>query len=137
MYPSLTSLGGGMAPNRGLGGHMAAPVNVNAPGGVNAQRGYQNAPMGVNANPIAHAQAGVANAPGLMGNTHAARGYLTAPGQTGIMPQPNPLAHAQAGGMGMPPGPNPLAYGPPAAPNQNAGFHPNFLQWLAQNRAGS
>src|SRR5215204_3134007 len=118
MYPSLTSLGGGMAPNRGLGGHMAAPVNVNAPGGVNAQRGYQNAP-------------------GLMGNTHAAQGYLTAPGQTGIMPQPNPIAHVQAGGMGMPPGPNPLAYGPPAAPNQNAGFHPNFLQWLAQNRAGA
>jgi hypothetical protein len=76
---SLSALGGGMAPNGGLGGHMASPVTVNAPGGVNAQRGYQNTPMsmnGVNYNPVTSAR----------------------------------------------PGPN---------------FHPNFLQWIAQNRAGS
>jgi hypothetical protein len=45
---SLSALGGGMAPNGGLGGHMASPVTVNAPGGVNAQRGYQNMPMSMN-----------------------------------------------------------------------------------------
>jgi hypothetical protein len=43
MLPSPGSLGG-MAINGGLGGRMASPVTVNAPGGVNAQRGYQNAP---------------------------------------------------------------------------------------------
>jgi hypothetical protein len=40
---SLSALGG-MAPNGGLGGHMASPVTVNAPGGVNAQRGSKTRP---------------------------------------------------------------------------------------------
>jgi hypothetical protein len=44
MYPSLAALGNRSA-NNGLGGYNVSPVNVNLPGGMNAQRGYQNTPQ--------------------------------------------------------------------------------------------
>jgi hypothetical protein len=42
MYPSLSALGG-MAINKGNGGQNVAPLGVNAPGGMNAQKGAQGA----------------------------------------------------------------------------------------------
>ena len=51
MYPSLAALGG-MAINKGNGGQNVAPLGVNAPGGMNAQRGRQSAPMNPNLLPL-------------------------------------------------------------------------------------
>jgi hypothetical protein len=83
MYPSLHALGG-MAINKGNGGQNVAPLGVNAPGGMNAQKGYQNggrlplqqfAAVG-QPNPAMNLPAAEVTLPELLAQIEAARQYF-------------------------------------------------------------
>jgi hypothetical protein len=80
MYPSLTALGG-RSLNGGNGGQNVAPLAVNAPGGMNAQRGGGRLPIQQFAavgqpNPAMNLPAAEVTLPELLAQIEAARQYF-------------------------------------------------------------